>query len=152
MEAISLKEGQPTRGMRWALCLLWIVAIALCGCGKDDVPVELIGEWETSARNYEDCTLSISSKMVAFRKGSTHALLYKVAGVETILDGRVNYYVLRYKNDDGKINRLSLSLKNTLKGLEIQFSNQQNLKWTRKKPSPREGLRNKLSNLKEDKT
>lgn len=152
MEAVSLKEGQSIRKMRWVLCLLWIVAMALCGCGKDDVPAELIGEWETSARSYEDCTLSISPKTVAFRKGSTHALLYKVAGVETVLDGRVNYYVLRYKNDDGKINRLPLSVKNTLKGLEIQFSNQQNLRWTRKKPSPREGPRNKLSNLNEDKT
>ena len=151
MEAISVREGRCPRRMKWAVCLLWIFAIALCGCGHDDVPVELLGEWETSAPNYEDCTLSISSKTVAFRKGSTHALLYKVAGVETILDGRVNYYVVRYKNDDGKINRLSLSLKNTLKGLEIQFSNQQKLKWTRKKPSPREGLRNKLSNLNEDK-
>ena len=152
MEAISLEEGQSIRRTRWTVCFLWIIAMALCGCSKDDVPMELIGEWETSARNYEDCTLSISSKTVAFRKGRTHALLYKIAGVERILDGRVKYYALRYKNDDGKTNRLSLSLKNTLKGLEIQFSNQQNLRWTRKKPSPREGLRNKLSNLKEDKT
>ena len=107
MEAISLNEGQCQRGMKRAVCLFWVFAIALCGCGNDDVPVDLMGEWETTARNYEDCTLSISSKTVAFIKGSTHALLYELDGVEAILDGRVNYYVLRYKNEDGKINRLS---------------------------------------------
>ena len=149
MEAISRNEGQRQRKMRWAVCLLWLLAIVLCGCGNDDVPVGLIGEWETTAQNYENCTLSVTSTTVAFRKGSTHSLLYKVVGVETVLDGPVNYYVMRYKNEDGKKYKLFLSLKKTPKGPEIQFSNQQNLRWTRKALSSREGLSKKLSNQRE---
>jgi hypothetical protein len=137
MEAEYLEFGSFKGRMKWAGCLVWIFLLTLFGCGHDGVPVELLGEWETSASHYEDCTLTVSPETVAFRNGKSHSLLFKIDGVQVILDGWVAHYVLRYKNDAGKIYKLPLSMKKTPNGPEIQFSNQQELRWTRKHYRPK---------------
>ena len=107
METKYLKNRQFQSRMKWTGCLVWILLIALFGCGYDGVPVELIGEWETSAPNYEVCTLSIKPKKVIFKKGNSHSLSFKVDGVQVILDGWVANYVFHYKNEDQQFTKIS---------------------------------------------
>ena len=106
----------------------------LGGCGREPIPMELMGTWVTSAPSYEGASMEITAETITFRNGGALAGVNRIIGLEKKKDEGGMSYTISYEGNGG--GRCALSFYFVAGGLGkgervILFKNQRNLKWTR---------------------
>ena len=128
-------------GERFLITSVWIVLVVLAlltnsGCSSnkiDNLPQEVLGQWETETPKFEGFTFELAEETITFFDSNVEN------GIETyVIEKRTKeldnenktFYVVHYENEDG------LELKHAFyydpsEGGEIRLKNQENVVWTR---------------------
>lgn len=93
-------------------------------------PDELIGQWNTAARGYEERSLVITRNSVTFSAGTDHFDAEAVRRIEATPDGPRTLYHLVYGNSRNE--EQTLLFYYHPREQTITFKNQSHLVWTRK--------------------
>ncbi len=84
--------------------ILLIIIAVMASCqygGRNELPAELIGSWETSNPRYTDRLLSFTDDEIHFGIGKGQVAIYTITKVKSSdLGHQTIKYVIHYKNQD----------------------------------------------------
>ena len=126
-------------GTKHGLTLVCAILFStICGCAlweDETLPDELIGVWETDAPRYRNCPTEISKRHVIFQTVTGESDINTITKVEKTTEKGKTLYHIHYKNSEGLVYRLSFFFYKTPEGDVIQYKNQSQLIWKKKKSS-----------------
>jgi len=122
--------------MKLTKLVITVIVISLFGCQvwqDKTIPEELMGNWETSAPRYEDCSFELKDELIIFYKGINIVNLNHIKEIEGFPEkGGVSYNIY-YEDQQRQEYKLALYYFKTPNGGVIRFNNQKQIEWTRKK-------------------
>jgi hypothetical protein len=105
-----------------------------CTSGGDGTFHEgMLGVWETEEPRYQSSHMEIQKERIIFTNSEQGVDVYQISGIEPIPKGNRTLYHIHYKNKEGLEYLLSLFFIHTEKGDYIQFQNQMEFQWSKKK-------------------
>lgn len=112
------------------IAILCIVALFGCHIYRNrNVPEELLGLWETSAPQYENCSFTFKSKIAIFQNRLTLVSIYFITDIEKSIKGEKTLYNIHYENENGDEYMLSLYYIKTPHSGVIRFKNKEKIAW-----------------------
>jgi len=97
-----------------------------------DIPENLIGEWTTSAPEYEDRFIEITKETFVYGLGGDKKDVYFISNLETNPKGNKLLYTISFKNKDGLEFTRSFYY-DPENGGTILFKHQEHIEWRKMK-------------------
>ena len=101
------------------------------GCGRDEIPADLLGYWVTSAPRYSDCGLEITRENITFSKGLDYLSVNRIDDVEVEPKEGKTLVKITYEEREGGEFTLSLYHYAGPDGGSVRFVNQRKMVWRR---------------------
>jgi len=117
----------------------WVCAALLsllwgCSLWTDRTPPdELIGVWQTDAARYKDCPTEITPTRIIFHTVTGAIDINTIQEIEKTTEKGKTLYRIHYENAEGLVYRLSFYFLQSPEGSVIQYKNQPQLIWKKRK-------------------
>ena len=128
--------GSSMHNVRCFVCLFFFIVTACTSGGDGTFHEGMFGVWETEELRYQNCYMEIQEEKIIFYNSEQGVDLYRISGIEPIPKDNRTLYHIRYKDNEGLEYLLSLFFIHTAKGDYIQFQNQMEFQWSKRKDIP----------------
>jgi len=122
--------------LKWIAILVVIMVVFLIFVffpkKNKDIPENLIGEWTTSAPEYEDRFIEITKETFVYGLGGDKKDVYFISNLETNPKGNKLLYTISFKNKDGLEFTRSFYY-DPENGGTILFKHQEHIEWRKMK-------------------
>ena len=126
----------------WQNKIVWVSSVALfvflplfyflCSGDSRVTLDKFLGVWKTTAANYEDRFIEITTSTIAFGIGDGKQDIYHIQAVTKVVEDKKNLYTLTFENIEETDFKLSFYYNQNSGGV-IRFKNQSDIEWTRDK-------------------
>ena len=128
--------GSSMHNVRCFVCLILFIITACTSGGDGTFHEGMFGVWETEELRYQNCYIEIQEEKIIFYNSEKGMDLYRISGIEAIPKVSRTLYHIRYKDNEGLEYLLSLFFMHTAKGDYLQFQNQMEFQWSKRKDIP----------------